>query len=576
MNQKNIRNFAIVAHIDHGKSTLADRLMDITGTVAKRDQVDQALDSHPISRERGITIKLAPVTMRYQYNNQDYEINLIDTPGHVDFSYEVERSLAACEGVILLVDATQGIQAQTLSHFQKAKKLGLVIIPAVNKIDSPIAKADEVMTELMELVGDDAKIFTISAKNGTGVVELLNHVIDLVPPPTGEIEKPARGLIFSSLFDPKRGVVAFVRVIDGEIKANKKLRFLATNGGGIALEVGRFTPAMKTADKIQAGEVGFVATNIKDPAVVKVGDTICLEEERGQEVQPLPGYKEPKPVVFVSFFPVDQNDFPILEDGLKKLKLNDAAISFSPTSSKALGRGFRCGFLGHLHAEVSQERLEADYDLNILATSPTVEYQTKGQIYEEPWIMATIIVPQTFLGAVITLCEDRRAKLVDMKYHGSNVTVTYEIPLAEIITDFFDQLKSNSSGFASMDYEFLEYRPFNAVNLEILINHEAIDAFSQIMEKDRAEKFGKFLVERLKDVIPRQQIAVPIQAVINGQVIARADISSFRKDVTAKLYGGDVTRKMKLLEKQKEGKKKMKTIGKVEIPNDTFLKVFRT
>lgn len=576
MDQKYIRNFAIVAHIDHGKSTLADRLMDLTGTVAKRDQVDQALDSHPISRERGITIKLAPVTMKYTHNSEVFELNLIDTPGHVDFSYEVERSLAACEGVILLVDATQGIQAQTLSHFQKAKKLGLVIIPAINKIDSPIAKTEEVMTELMELVGSTAKIFTVSAKDGTGVAELLDHVISLVPPPNGVLEKPARGLIFSSLFDPKRGVVAFVRAIDGEFRANEKLRFLATNGNGIALEVGRFVPVMKTAEKIQAGEVGFIATNIKDPAVIKVGDTICLEADRKEEMMPLPGYKEPKPVVFVSFFPVDQNDFPILEDGLKKLKLNDAAISFSPTSSKALGRGFRCGFLGHLHAEVSQERLEADYDLNILATSPTVEYRMNGQTYEEPWIMATIIVPQNYLGGVITLCEDRRAKLIDMNYHGSNVTVTYEIPLSEIITDFFDQLKSNSSGFASMDYEFLEYRPFNAVNLEILINHEAIDAFSQIMEKDRAEKFGKFLVERLKDVIPRQQIAVPIQAVINGQVIARADISSFRKDVIAKLYGGDVTRKMKLLEKQKEGKKKMKTIGKVEIPNDTFLKVFRT
>jgi GTP-binding protein LepA len=514
--------------------------------------------------------------MKYTHNGEVFELNLIDTPGHVDFSYEVERSLAACEGVILLVDATQGIQAQTLSHFQKAKKLGLVIIPAINKIDSPIAKTEEVMTELMELVGSTAKIFTVSAKDGTGVAELLDHVISLVPPPNGVLEKPARGLIFSSLFDPKRGVVAFVRAIDGEFRANEKLRFLATNGNGIALEVGRFVPIMKTAEKIQAGEVGFIATNIKDPAVIKVGDTICLEADRKEEMMPLPGYKEPKPVVFVSFFPVDQNDFPILEDGLKKLKLNDAAISFSPTSSKALGRGFRCGFLGHLHAEVSQERLEADYDLNILATSPTVEYRMNGQTYEEPWIMATIIVPQNYLGGVITLCEDRRAKLIDMNYHGSNVTVTYEIPLSEIITDFFDQLKSNSSGFASMDYEFLEYRPFNAVNLEILINHEAIDAFSQIMEKDRAEKFGKFLVERLKDVIPRQQIAVPIQAVINGQVIARADISSFRKDVIAKLYGGDVTRKMKLLEKQKEGKKKMKTIGKVEIPNDTFLKVFRT
>ncbi len=573
MDQKYIRNFAIVAHIDHGKSTLADRFMDITGTVAKRDQVNQALDSHPISRERGITIKLAPVTMRYQHNGQNYELNLIDTPGHVDFSYEVERSLAACEGVILLVDATQGIQAQTLSHYQKAKRLGLVIIPVINKIDSPIAKTEEVMTELMELVGSTGKIFTVSAKDGTGVGELLGHVIDLISPPNGHLEKPARGLIFSSLFDPKRGVVAFVRVIDGEFKANEKLRFLATNGGGITLEVGRFVPVMKTAEKIQVGEVGFVATNIKDPAIVKVGDTLLRQ---GFEGQALPGYNEPKPVVFVSFFPVDQNDFPILEDGLKKLKLNDAAISFTPTASKALGRGFRCGFLGHLHAEISQERLETDYNLNILATSPTVEYRINGQIYEEPWILATIIVPQTFLGAVITLCEDRRAKLVDMSYHGSNVTVTYEIPLSEIITDFFDQLKSNSSGFASMDYEILEYRSFDAVNLEILINHEAVDAFSQIMEKGRAEKFGKFLVERLKEVIPRQQIAVPIQAVINGQVIARADISSFRKDVTAKLYGGDVTRKMKLLEKQKEGKKKMKTIGKVEIPNDTFLKVFRT
>jgi GTP-binding protein LepA len=553
--------------------------MEMTGTVAKRDLLDQTLDSNPISRERGITIKLAPVSMRYDFGGVTYDLNLIDTPGHVDFSYEVERSLAACEGAILLVDATQGVQAQTLSNFSKAKKLGLTIIPAVNKIDAVMARVDEVEQEIKELMGQDyqGKIFRISGKTGDGVRELLEEVTTMVPKPVGDRNKPLRGLVFSSLFDPKRGVVTFLRVIDGEIKENQKIELVATKGIGAALMVGKFAPEMRSTGVLVAGEVGFVSTNIKDPMIVKVGDTMGFPE---QKVSPLPGYREAQPVVFVSLFPIDQNDFPLLEDGLKKLKLNDAAITFSQVSSKALGRGFRCGFLGHLHAEVSQERLEREFNLGILATSPTVEYKISGEgskkeEFEEPWILATIIVPSEYLGAIITLCEDRRGKLGTMDYHGKNVTVVYELPLAEIITDFFDQLKSTSSGFASMDYEFYEYRPFKAARLEILINHESIDAFSQIMEVTRAEKFGKFLVERLREVIPRQQIPVPVQAVIDGKIIARADIASFRKDVTAKLYGGDVTRKKKLLEKQKEGKAKMKSIGRVEIPGDTFLKVFK-
>ncbi len=562
---KNIRNFAIIAHIDHGKSTLADRLLEITGTVEKRDMVAQTLDSNPISRERGITIKLAPVTMSFH----DHELNLIDTPGHVDFSYEVERSLAACEGAILLVDATQGIQAQTLSNFEKAKRLGLKIIPVVNKIDSPNARVGEVEQELNELIQGTTAISKISARSGIGVSELLERVINEVPPPSGKSDAPTRALVFSSLFDPKRGVVAFVRVVDGEINDSGKIYMAVTKAEGAILEIGKFRPEMTADQVISTGQVGYVVTNVKDPAAIKVGDTLTTGKT---EILPLPGYKEPNPVVYVSFFPVDQDDFPLLEDGLRKLKLNDAAITFNQVSSKALGRGFRCGFLGHLHAEVSQERLENDFELSILATSPTVEY--KGE--NEPWVLATIIVPEEFVGAVIQLCEDRRGKLLDTNYHGKNVTLIYELPLAEIITNFFDQLKSKSSGYASIDYEIVEYRSFDSVKLDILINHEEIDAFSQIMERSRAEKFGKFIVERLKEVIPRQQIPIPIQASVDGQIVARSDISAFRKDVGAKLYGGDFTRRLKLEQKQKKGKEKMKAIGKVQIPNDTFLKIFRT
>ena len=605
-----IRNFAIIAHVDHGKSTLADRFLEITQTVDKRHFHDQLLDSHPVSRERGITIRLAPVTMNYLLTANRYLLNLIDTPGHVDFSYEVERSLAACEGAILLVDATQGIQAQTLSHLRKAQKLGLKIIPAINKIDLPNANVEETEKELRDLLNDDGgrfassslfarvsgtalgtdqtaeqkewretktPIYHLSAKTGQGVKELLEAVIKEVPPPapariaTQSVagETATETLIFSSQYSQERGVIAFVKVLSGVLTG----------------EVGHFTPEMTPAPKLEAGEVGYLLTGIKDP----------------QKVSLWAGYKPPKPMVFVSFFPVNPDEFKLLEDALKKLRLNDAAITFSPTSSKALGRGFKCGFLGHLHAEVSQERLEADSGISVIATMPTVEYKQneisnfKFQIsnsLEEPWVKATIITPQEFVGAVMTLCDQRRGKLINMEYHGSprsggagsQVTIFYELPLAEIITDFFDQLKSKSSGFASFDYELIDYRPFAAVQLDILINHEPIDAFSQIMEKTRAEKFGKMLVEKLAQIIPRQQIPIPIQAAIDGsprsggagQIIARADIKQFRKDVTAKLYGGDVTRRMKLLEKQKKGKEKMKNIGKVQIPNDTFLKVFQT
>lgn len=538
MNQSSIRNFCIIAHVDHGKSTLADRFLEITGTVARRDMQEQTLDSHPISRERGITIRLAPVTMNYK----NYQLNLIDTPGHVDFSYEVERSLAACEGTILLIDAVAGIQAQTLSHWEKAKKLGLKIIPVINKIDLPNAKTEEIKSELISIDSSIRwnDISSISAKTGEGVKELLEIIIKEIPPPAGNSNAPVKTLIFSLSYDPQRGVIAFVKVLDGVLKNN----------------VGHFTPAMTPSEQLETGEVGYLLTGLKDPEKIKLWE----------------GYHQPQPNVFVSLFPVDQDEFSLLEDALKKLKLNDAALSFEFTSSKALGRGFRCGFLGHLHGEITQERLEKDFNLSVLATMPTVEYKN-GQ---EPWVKATIITPKDYVGPIITLCEERRGNLNNIVYHGNKITLSYELPLAEIVTDFFDKLKSLSSGFASFDYEFLEFRPGNFVQLDILINHEPVDAFSQIMEKSKALSYGKNLVEKLSQIIPRQQIPVPIQAVIGGQIIARADISAFRKDVTAKLYGGDRTRRDKLLEKQKRGKEKMKSIGRVQIPNDTFLKVFKT
>ncbi len=567
MDQQQIRNFCIVAHVDHGKSTLADRFMEVTGTTHGKNP-EQLLDSHPVSRERGITIRLAPVMMDFKFQNSNFKLNLIDTPGHVDFSYEVERTLSACEGAILLVDATQGVQAQTLSHFHKAKNLGLTIIPAINKIDLPSARIDEVVLQLAKLAQFD-EVFRVSAKTGQGVPELLAAAINQVPPPKGDSQAPLRALIFSSQFEVNRGVTAFIRVVDGHLESKSKIKFLATNTTASAFEIGHFAPNMVEAEKLSTGEVGFVVTNLKDASLVRVGDTITMTIG---PTSPLPGYQDPRPMVFVSIFPVDQNDFALLDDGLKKLKLNDAALSFVPISSKALGRGFRCGFLGHLHAEVSQERLEKDFNLSIITTVPTVEYRDDL----EPWVTATIITPANSIGEIMSLCQDRRGILKNMEHIGPNVTLSYELPLAEIITDFFDKLKSVSSGFASIDYALLDHRPFDAAFLEVLINHESVDAFSQTMEKSRAEKFGRFLVDRLKEVIPRQQIPIPIQAAIDGQIIARADIPAYRKDVTAKLYGGDFTRRLKLVEKQKKGKEKMKQIGKVSIPGDTFLKIFRT
>jgi GTP-binding protein LepA len=542
--------------------------MEITGTVKGHVTHEQELDSHPISRERGITIRLAPVTMSYILDSKFYILNLIDTPGHVDFSYEVERSLAACEGAILLVDATQGVQAQTLSHFHKAKKLGLKIIPVINKIDMPNAQIEETLSELRDLTLQD-DILQLSAKTGVGTKELLEKIISDIPAPVSSGIEAARALIFSSQYDPQRGTIAYIRVVDGEIKKSDPLYLMATKLRGSALQLGHFIPQMMACEKLSAGEVGYIMTNIKDPSLVKIGDTVSNEQGT---VNSLPGYKDPRPMVFVSIFPVDQNDYYLLEEALKKLKLNDAAISFTTTSSKALGRGFKCGFLGHLHAEVSQERLEKDFDLSLISTSPTVDYQNNC----EPWVLATIIVPQTYLGTIIQLCEERRGVSKNMEYHGNHVTVAYELPMAEIITDFFDQLKSKSSGYASIDYELLEYRPFEPVNLDILINHEPVDAMSQIMEKSRAQIYGRKIVEKLKEAIPRAQFPFPIQAAVNGEIIARADVAAFRKDVTAKLYGGDRTRKDKLLEAQKKGKKKLKTIGHVELPGDIFLKVFKT
>lgn len=580
MSQPLIRNFCVISHVDHGKSTLADRFLEITATIEKRKFPPQLLDSHPISRKRGITIRLAPVTMKYSLLSSLFTLNLIDTPGHVDFSYETERSLAACEGAILLVDATTGAQAQTLAHFQKAVNLGLTIIPAINKIDSPNARIAQTEEEIKNLF-DPSKIFLVSAKTGQGVKDLLDAVIEKIPPPSGNPSAPTRALIFSSSFDPSRGVTAFVRLVDGKINSHDKITFLATTTPSTALEIGHFSPNMKPCPTLSPGEIGYVVTSLKDPSLVRIGDTITVVSAMNQQldstVNPLPGYRDAKPMVFTSFFPVDQNDFSLLKDDLQKLKLNDAAITFSPTSSQVLGRGYRCGFLGHLHAEISQERLATDFGLSIIATTPTVEYKINvSHNLLEPIVKATILTPSHYVGTIIALCQDRRGKMTNLTYAGQNATLVYELPLAEIATDFFGELKSQSSGFASLDYEVIDYRPFAGVQLDILINHEPIDAFSQILEKSRAEKLARFLVDRLKELIPRQQIPIAIQAAINGQIIARADIPSFRKDVTAKLYGGDFTRKLKLLEKQKKGKEKMKVIGKVQIPPDTFLKVFKS
>lgn len=594
MNSSNIRNFVITAHIDHGKSTLADRLLEITGTVAKDKLVEQYLDANPIERERGITIKLAPARMEWAYNNQNYILNLIDTPGHVDFSYEVSRSLAAVEGAILVVDATSGIQAQTINNIYKAIDQDLTIIPVINKVDLPNAEPEKVAAEMIETFGfrRDEIIF-ISAKTGNNVEEVLKAIIEKVPPPQKQETPGAKALVFDSQYDAFKGVVAHIRVFEGEFKRGQKFEFMRSGATGDSIEVGVFTPNPTPTDLLSEGEIGYIATGFKDVAQARVGDTITLLSDRA--TTPIEGYKEVKPMVYAGIYPVDSDDFRALADALGKLKLNDSSLVYEQEMSEALGFGFRVGFLGLLHMEVIQERLEREYNLSIIASLPTVKYKvetTKGEeiiverpaklpdpssirTIEEPFVLGKVIVPQDYLGPVISLLHDKRGVTKHMEYKGIQVFIDVELPLAEIVIDFFDKLKNVSSGFASFDYEPIDYRPTSAVKLDILVAKEPVDALSQIVASQNAPYIGRRLVEKLKDAIPRQQFEISVQAAIGSKVLARADISAYRKDVTGKLYGGDRTRKDKLLEAQKKGKKRMKMFGKVEIPQEAFLSVLK-
>ena len=577
---KNIRNFAVIAHVDHGKSTLADRFLEITGVVEKGKHEEQLLDRNPISRERGITIKLAPVRMVYK----NFVLNLIDTPGHIDFSYEVERTLACVEGVILLVDASQGIQAQTVANTHKALEKNLVIIPAINKIDLPQAQIKKTKKELINFLGiKEDEIYLISAKTGYGVDKLLKAVVEKIPSPndkTGRSEvNSLSALIFDSYFDEHRGVIVFVRIFSGQIKKGQKV-FLANAKVEITVdEVGFFTPDLKPENKLVDGEIGYVVTNLKDIHQVNVGETIVDAVNRN--ANPLAGYKKIKPMVFAGVFPTDTADYLNLKKALEKLYLNDAAISFSPIYSKALGSGFRVGFLGLLHAEVVRERLEREFGLSLVLTPPQVEFKKDDHSYFEPYVKLTIIAPSKYLGDVLALCQNHRAKFLTMNNIGQSdsIELIYEMPMIELIADFFDKLKSVSSGYASLDWEFLDYRPVLASPLTLLLNGQEIDEFSEVVPSEKAYQTGSFLVNRLKELIPRQQFEVRIQAAFGGKIIASAKIPPFRKNVLIKsgkvLGTGDVGRKRKLLEKQKEGKKRMKMVGKVEIPKEAFFKLFR-
>lgn len=607
MNQQFIRNFCIIAHIDHGKSTLADRFLEVTKTVEQRKMKEQLLDQMDLERERGITIKLQPVRMRYKYqstiNSQhgnldgEYILNLIDTPGHVDFHYEVSRSLAAVEGAILLVDATKGVQAQTIANLYLAIEQGLEIIPVVNKIDLPAADVAKTKKEIIHVLGcREDEILEASGKSGIGVEEILKRVIERVPAPQGSLEKPLRALIFDSVYDTYKGVVAYVRVVDGAVKRDDVLEMLATEKESVTVEVGHFKPQLVTVPEIQAGEIGYIATGLKDVAHCRVGDTITLTG-RKEAVEALPGYKEMKPMVYASLYPVDGDDYNLMRDALEKLKLNDAAFAFEPESNLALGRGFRCGFLGLLHLEIIQARLEREFDIVPTITTPSVVYeiQMRGSeerikmyspselpdpagietIYE-PYVDLKIVAPSTYLGAVMDLTSSVRAEYKNTEYiDAERVLLSFDAPLMDVIVNFHDNLKSVSSGFASMNYEYIGYRPSDVVKLDILVAGEKVEAFSRMVPKDKAYSEGLATVTKLKEVIPRHNFAVALQASIGAKVIARETISAFRKDVIAKLYGGDVTRKRKLLEKQKKGKKKMKSIGRVNIPGEAFLKVLR-
>ena len=581
-----IRNFCIIAHVDHGKSTLADRFLEICHTIPADKMKPQLLDSLALERERGITIKLAPVRLNYTLHFELYTLNLIDTPGHVDFSYEVSRSLAAVEGAILLVDATVGIQAQTLAHGLAAMEQNLTLILVINKIDLPNADIENTKKQLVETFGfNGQEILLVSAKSGEGVEDLLKVIIEKIPPPK-EDNSFLRALVFDSFYDPFKGVVAEVRIVSGQTPSiNTPIYFLQTKARGHILETGFFAPQLTPTNILSSGEIGYIATGIKIPDLVRVGDTISTE----LDVSPLQGYREVKPMVFVGLYPIDQDEYQDIKDSLHKFRLNDPSFIFELEHSQALGSGFRCGFLGLLHAEVVQERLSEEYGVDLLATIPSVEYMIDGKIIDnpaefdasakiiqEPWVNLKIFAPQQFLGNVMELLQDKRGKFKNMQHFGSQVEFLYEMPLAEMITDFYDKLKSVSSGFASLDWQFLEFREVDAVKVDILVGGEKVDALSQIVFKEKAEFIGRRMVEKLKEVLPRQNFEVAIQALIGGTIIARETLGAFRKDVTAKLYGGDRTRKDKLLEKQKKGKKKMKMIGRVEIPQEAFLSILKS
>ena len=591
---RNIRNFSIIAHIDHGKSTLADRILELTGAVDARDHRPQLLDSMELERERGITIKAQAVRVEYTARDgQLYRLNLIDTPGHVDFTYEVSRSLAACDGALLLVDAAQGVEAQTVANTYLAVDAGLELIPAMNKIDLPGAEPERVAGEIGELLGEDPEaVIRLSAKTGEGVTELLEALVDRIPPPEGDSAAPARALIFDSEFDQYRGVIAYVRVVDGALR--KRDAILAMQAGTEADidDIGFFGPEMTPVDVLHAGEVGYVITGIKDVSQLRVGDT--LTTKAGAASEPLPGYREIKPMVFCGLFPVETDLFPDLRDALEKLSLNDAALSWEPETSQALGFGFRCGFLGLLHMDIVRERLEREYDLELLATTPNVEYEvtlTDGSelvvhspsdmpdraliaSIREPYIRATILSPREHVGAVMELCQERRGTHVDMAFLSQQrVQLHYDLPLAEIVLDFFDQLKSRTKGYASLDYELIGLREGDLVKLDILLAGDKVDALSIVVHRDKAYPAGRAIAERLQKQIPRQQFEVAIQAAIGSKIIARGSVRPVRKDVIAKCYGGDVTRKRKLLERQKAGKKRMKQLGRVEVPQEAFLAV---
>ncbi len=598
MDQNKIRNFCIIAHIDHGKSTLADRLLEITNTVEKRKLKERLLDSMELEQEKGITIKLKAVRMQYK----GYQLNLIDTPGHVDFSYEVSRSLAACEGAILIVDATQGIQAQTVSNVYKALDANLTILPVINKIDLPSSNTEEVKSDLRNTFGFSSdEILTVSAKTGEGVENLLQVLIEKVPEPRGSRTLKTRALVFDTFYDEFLGVMAAIKIVDGsfssrEFKEDRKVRFLATRAVSKPEGIGIFIPQRKNIETLEAGEVGFIATGMKEIRKVKVGDTITMYDGY-ENVKALPGYKEVKPFVFVSIFPTENNKFPNLRTALEKLALSDASLSFEPETSSALGFGFRCGFLGLLHADIIQERLEREYSLELIATTPTVEYKveltndevlwvkaaadfpdvTKIKNIYEPWIKLNIVSPAMYVGGIISLCEERRGEMLKMDYPTENrVVFEYGLPLSELVYNFYDDLKTVSSGFASLDYEFSDYRSVKAVKMDILIHNEVVAPLSHIVLKDRAEQTGRTLLKKLKEVIPKQQFKVSLQAAIGGKIIAREDISALRKNVLAKMSGGHRERKDKLLEIQKKGKERLKRFGKVDIPQEAFRQVLKS